>query len=187
MKNQIINLLFFFCLTTSFQCEEKCKPSDVRLDHSRSWFPLKGKTQLRFVDESNNVTNFRISVLDTLETTVLYCDAVRTYESINATLFLTPGNNDQVIVFRLNPPNTLTVDAYTIGLPFFSVKNVFNSANQGVHAKRFFNYTVGNRNYAEVILLLQNPKTSCPIDSIILANNVGIVGFNNYAKKYTLQ
>ena len=188
MKIQLISLLFIFCLTASFQCQEKCEPSDIRLDNSKSWLPLKGKTQLPFMDESNNLTNFNVSVWDSLETSVNPdCGAIRIYESINVILYLNPLNTEELIALRLNPPNTFSVDAYSLALPFFSVKNVFNSANQGIVAKRLNNYIVGTKNYAEVILLLQNPKTLCPIDSILLANNVGIVGFNNHAKKYTLQ
>lgn len=188
MKIQVVILLFIFCLTASFQCQKKCGPGELRLDDSKSWLPLKGKTQLTFLDESNISTNFNILVRDSVETTVNYdCDAISIYESINVILYLSPLNNDDLIVFRLNPPNIFSANAYSTNLPFFSVKNVFKSANEGIIAKRFNNYNVGNRSYTEVILLLQNPKTQCPIDSILLAKNFGIVGFNNFAKKYTLQ
>lgn len=183
----MISLLFIFILTASFQCQEKCVPGEFRLDHSKSWLPLKGTTQLAFTDETNNPANFDLLVRDSVETENLYCGALRIYESINVILYLDTLNKNELIVFRLNPPNTLSADAYSATLPSFIVRNVFNSASQGIIAKRFNNYTVGTKTYAEVILLLQNPKTSCPTDSILLANHTGIVGFNHYAKKYRLQ
>lgn len=188
LKYLITILLFLFCITTSFQCEEKCEPSDLKLDSSKEWFPLKGKTQLSFLDESNILNNFQINVRDTVETSIASpCGATRIYESINIVLYPDTSNNNVVIIFRLNPPNLLIASGYSTVLPLFSNKDVFRSANEGKVAKRLNNYLVGNRSYPEVILLLENPKTLSPFDSIILAKNVGIVGFNHFAKKYTLQ
>lgn len=175
-------------MTTSLQCQKECRPSELKLDNSKSWLPLKGKTQLPFLDESGNLTYFNIQVWDTIVTSINPdCGAISIYESINVILYLNPSNTNDIIVFRLNPPNALISDANSFNHTFFSIKDVFKSANEGKVAKRLSNYLVGNRSYAEVILLLQNPKTSNPIDSIIIANNVGIVAFNNFAKKYTLQ
>ena len=188
MKIELIILLFIFCLTASLQCQKDCIDHDYKLDISRSWLPFKGKTQLPFLGESGNLINFNIKVSDTTLTLENGCDvATHIYESIHAAIFINPIDSSDIITFSLNPPHSLIVDTYSDSFPSFYIKDVFKDADEGKIAKRISNYIVGNRTYAEAILLFQNPKTSCPIDSIILANNVGIVGFNNFAKKYTLQ
>ena len=186
-KYLILILLFAFCITSSFQCEEKCVPSELRLDSSKEWLPLKGQTQLPFLDKSNILNNFRINVRDTLIHNVAPCGAIRIYENIDVILYPDTSNTTEIIIFRLNPPNLLKVSGFSNALSIFSNKDVFKTANEGQVAKKLNNYRVGSRSYPEVILLFQNPKTSSPFDSIILARNVGIVGFNHFSKKYTLQ
>ncbi len=46
---------------------------------------------------------------------------------------------------------------------------------------------VGNRTYHEVLLIKHNEGYSNSIDSLFLANDTGIVGFNYFGEKYILQ
>jgi hypothetical protein len=39
----------------------------LKLDATRSWLPLKGRTQLAFLDNVCNLTNFGLKVVDTTE------------------------------------------------------------------------------------------------------------------------
>jgi hypothetical protein len=66
--------------------------------------------------------------------------------------------------------------------------NIFvcNAFEDSRASKRFINYTVGNRNYKEVFLMWSIPGNPNKIDSVFLANEVGIVGFNYGGKKYFL-
>ena len=102
-----VALLIIFCMTTALQCEKECKSGEYRLDASRDWLPLKGKTQLTFLDNSGSINNFKLNVNDTVETNV-NPDCTIIYESINAALFLNPLGTD-LIVLSLNPPNSFVV------------------------------------------------------------------------------
>jgi hypothetical protein len=71
--------------------------------------------------------------------------------------------------------------------PNISMCNVFGQSKEGVIAKKLSNYLIGNRTYQEVIVLLHNQGYSDNIDSIFIANHVGIVGFKYTNKTYSLQ
>jgi len=184
-KEQVVALLLIFCMTTAFQCEKECKSGEYRLDASRSWLPLKGKTQLTFLDNAGIISNFNLNVYDTVETNVKP-DCTIIYESINVFLFLNPPLSD-VITLRLNPPNSLVVSGSSGNNPGFHMRDVFQKAREGSVAKRLSNYTIGGRTYGEVILMLNSVGNSNSIDSVFIANNVGIVGFKHMGKKYSLQ
>ncbi len=184
-KVQVIAILLIFCMITAFQCEKECKSGEYRLDASRSWLPLKGKTQLTFLDNAGNINNFNLNVSDTVETNV-NPDCTIIYESINVALFLNPPGTD-LIALRLNPPNSFVVSGSNGNNPGFHMNNVFQKARDGSVAKRLNNSTIGSRTYAEVILLLNSAGNSNSIDSVFIANNVGIVGFKYLGKKYSLQ
>lgn len=172
-------------MTSSLQCEKECKSGEYRLDASRSWLPLKGKTQLTFLDNAGTINNFNLNVYDTVETNV-NVDCTIIYESINVVLFLNPPGSD-VITLGLNPPNSLVVSGSNGNNPGFHMRDVFQKAREGSVAKRLSNYTIGSRTYGEVILMLNSVGNSNSIDSIFIANNVGIVGFKYMGKKYSLQ
>jgi hypothetical protein len=74
-------------MISAFQCN-KCKTGTYRLDATKSWFPLKGRTQLPFVDGSGTVTNFNIRVVDTLVAVQIDCATSYNIEYIETTLYL---------------------------------------------------------------------------------------------------
>lgn len=184
-KDQVIALLLIFCITTAFRCQKECKSGEYRLDASRSWLPLKGKTQLTFLDNAGNTNHFNLNVYDTVEKNVDE-DCTIIYESINAILFLNSPGSD-VIALRLNPPNSFVASGSNGNDPGFNMRDVFQKAREGSVAKHLSNYTIGGRNYEEVILMLNGVGNSNSIDSVFIANNVGIVGFKYMGKKYSLK
>jgi hypothetical protein len=183
MKLTIILLLLSFAMTSSWTC---CKPveKDLMLDKSRSWLPLKGRTQLFFIDESGQPVTFSLRVIDTIENRSTRCSEYKA-EYIDATLYLNPTRSDS-IYFHLEPPNFLLLKAYSGNLPTVDVGDVLNYKRQGL-IEKFTNYNLGNRTYNEVILTLPYPSNLRIIDSVYIANNYGIVGFKYLDKKYTLQ
>ncbi len=185
-KFTILILLFVHFLTTSFQCN-KCRTGDLHLDATRSWLPLKGKTELAFLDNTGTLTNFKLHVVDTTEITVNHeCGTSYKYDYITTSIYLNSSLRDS-IYFSLSSGGWLCMRATSGNNPNIAMCNVFGQTKEGIIAKRFSNQAVGSRNYKEVILLLHNPGYSDNIDSVFIANNVGIVGFKYTNKKYTLQ
>lgn len=180
-----ITLFALFCLTSSFQCN-KCRRVDLKLDSTRSWFPLKGKIFLPFFDNTGVLTNFNLLVKDTSEVVFNECGESYNVESLKTSLYLNTTKTDS-IHFSLNSNGWLCMNARSGNNPDIGMCNVFGQVKSGVVAKRFYNLTVGARSYKEVILLLQSPGLPGNIDSVFIANNVGIVGFNYSSKKFTLQ
>lgn len=64
--------------------------------------------------------------------------------------------------------------------------NVLGSDKDRTSIKRLKNYSVGNRVYREAVLMFRNPTASDKIDSVVIANNAGIVGFKYDGMTYTL-
>ena len=181
-----ILILVFFCLTTSLQCN-KCRTGDLHLDATKSWFPLKGVTQLSFVDETGNLTDCNLHVVDTTEVAVNpECGTSYKYAYITTTLYLNSNRSDSIF-FSLASAGWLCMRAMTGNNPNIVMCNVFGQTKEGVIAKRFSNLTIGSKAYPETILLLHNQGYSDNIDSVFIANNVGIVGFKYANKKYALQ
>ena len=181
----ILTSLFAFILTSSFQCQ-KCGTGTLSLDDTKSWLPLKGKTQLAFFDNLGSLTNFPLKVIDTTETSLNDCGAPFRYEYIKATLYLNQTSTDS-IHFSLASSGWLCMQAWSNNNPNVSMCNVFGQTKEAVVAKKLSNYPVGNRTYSEVILLLSSPALTNNIDSIFIANRTGIVGFKYANKTYTLQ
>lgn len=181
----VIVLLSLFCLTTSFQCNN-CSTGTLRLDQTKSWIPLKGKTQLRFLDNSNNVVDFQLKVVDTTETAANDCGDFYKYEYIKASLYLNQSRTDS-IHFSLASAGWLCMNALSSGNVNLSMCNVFGQTKEGTIAVRKSNYRVGSRSYTEAIVLLSSPGYSNNVDSVIIANNVGIVGFRYGNTSYALQ
>ena len=185
MNIAILTLLFVYCLTTSCQCNN-CGTGTLRLDGTKSWFPLKGQTQLSFIDNTGTATNFKLHVVDTTETATNDCGDPYKYEYITTSLYLNQSMTDS-IHFSLASNGWLCMRA-TSGNNFnISMCDVFGQTKEGIIAKRLSNHSAGNKTYQEVILLLHNPGYSDNIDSVIIANNTGIVGFKYVNKKYALQ
>ncbi|MEJ7821740.1 MAG: hypothetical protein WKF85_05420 [Chitinophagaceae bacterium] len=136
VKIQIVGIILIFCLTTSLQCEKECKLSESRFDTSKSWLPLKGKTQLPFLDNAGNLTNFSLQVMDTVREWVNPdCSATMISEYIGVALLLNPPDRD-VIAFSFNPPNFLVVTGANSNNPNFYISDVFKKAKEGNVAKR---------------------------------------------------
>jgi hypothetical protein len=187
MKNKytLLTLLFVYCLTTSLQCD-KCNTGIIRLDETKSWLPLKGRTQLSFIDNSGTSTSFKLKVVDTTELVINECGGTYGVEYITTTLFLNQNMKDS-IHFSLASGGWLCASAASDNNINFSICNVFGKAKEGIDAKRLKNQRIGNRTYQEVILLIHGPISTNNIDSVFIANNAGVVGFNYVNKKYALQ
>lgn len=181
----IVTFLVVGCLTTSFQCQ-KCGTGTLRLDHTKTWFPLKGRTALTFLDNTGTITSFPLRVVDTTETASNDCGEPFNYEYIHATLYLNQGLTDS-IHFSLASSGWLCITAISNGEPNVSMCNVFGQTREGRVAQKLTNYTVGNRTYAETIVMLSSPALNDNIDSIFIANHEGIVGFSYGDRKYALQ
>jgi hypothetical protein len=184
----ILFLLFLGLTTSSFQCD-KCFEGDRRLDKSRSWLPLKGKTILSFISENNQPADFDLHVIDTLQTySNAECSSLYRVEYIQATLYLNARRIDSIFL-QLASPSALHVRAvtdtsYNIGVSGFLIQS---RKNDGAFKNRFYNFSIGSRKYDEVLLIKHGEGYNDAIDSLFLANNVGIVGFKYLGKKYSLQ
>lgn len=176
------SLLLLCFLFTAFQCGD-CETSDAYLDGSRSWLPLKGKTHLSFLDSSGKTTDFGLKVVDTTQVIVNhYCNTSSVQEYILASLYLNAEKTDS-LYFSLSPQAWMCMRGTT-----HDTTNIFacNAFKESSASKRFTHYTVGNRNYEEVFLLKSTPGYMNKIDSVFMANNVGIVGFTYAGEKYAL-
>jgi hypothetical protein len=91
------------------------------------------------------------------------------------------------IYFSLTSGGWLCMRAMSGNIPNMNMCNVFGQTKEGVVAKKLSNQSIGNRTYQEVILLFHGPGLSDNIDSIFIANNIGIVGFKYANKVYALQ
>jgi hypothetical protein len=182
----ILALFIYYLVTSSFQCK-KCRANDLLLDEKKNWLPPTGMTQKTFSDENNNLVNFKIHVLDSIEiVTSQECGTSFKIENKFTTLYLNTSMTDS-IYFRLSYDGWLRVWALSNGSPNISVGNVFYSLNEGIFAKKLFNYSVGTHNYPELILVVHGPTLPDNIDSVFLVNNIGIVGFKYLSKKYSSQ
>jgi hypothetical protein len=187
MRLSILTIIvgLIFCLTSSFQCN-KCRTADIKLDDTRSWFPLKGRTTLTFLDNNGTSIDFSLRVIDTTEVELNDCGDSYRYEYLNTSLYLNTAKTDS-IHFSLASSGWLCMKATSGNNPNIAMCNVFGQTQEGKIAKRLYNYSVGRRNYQEVILLFHNQGFQNNIDSIYIANNVGIVGFKYSTKTFALQ
>ena len=154
---------------------------------TRSWFPLKGRSQLLFADDIGNLTNFKLHVVDTTEIAVNQeCGTTYKYDYITTTLYLNPSMSDS-IYFSLASGDWLCMRAMTGSNFNINMCNVFGQTKEGVIAKKLSDETIGSRTYSEAIVLLHNQGNLDTIDSVFIANNAGIVGFKYANKKFVLQ
>ena len=181
-----LGIIVGYLLLTSSKCN-KCVKGPLVLDSTRTWLPLKGKTLLTFADNTGSMHQFRLRVTDTTETEMNTCGELFSYEYIRATLFLNPAATDS-IYFNLSTPGWICMNAVSNNITYVSMCDVIGQTKESRLAKKFSNYTLGSRTYPEAILLLATPGSSNnQIDSIVIADNTGIVGFKYGASKYTLQ
>jgi hypothetical protein len=158
----------------------------MHLDGSKSWLPQKGTTQLAFVDNTGNVTNFAIRALDTTVVNTSECGDTYNYQYITNTLYLNTARTDSIYFNLFNKAN-LEGRAVSNNTYIFSMWDVLGKAKEGVQAKTLFQFLIGSKTYREVIVVFRSSSAPDIVDSVMIANNNGIVGFKYYGKKYSLQ
>jgi hypothetical protein len=159
----------------------------LTLGESRSWFPLKGKSSLTFLDSSGILTIFSIRVIDTTEIAMNpKCGTSYQYDFITTSLYLNLNKTDS-ISFTLSSSNWLCMTSYSNSNIDMSICNIFGETKEGIFAKNLSDYPIGNIVYHQAILILHEPGNSNSIDSIFIANNHGIVGFKYLGRQYTLK
>jgi hypothetical protein len=167
----------------------KCRKGDLHLDDSRSWLPLKGKTQLTFLNATSQPQNFQVHVIDTLQSYAdSVCNLLHKVEYIQVSLYLNTQKTDSIFI-QLAPPSSLSIRAFT-GTSFNIGIGGFLTGYAGSHGNfqdRLHNFNNGNKTYGEVLLIKHAEGSSDSIDSLFLANGAGIIGFNYFNKKYILQ
>jgi hypothetical protein len=185
MKQTLTILLLTLVGTILIRCG-KCPTGHLHLDSTKSWLPLKGKTQLFFTDSVGNSTRFPLKVIDTTVTATNKCGSTYEIDYITATLYLNSSMTDSIYL-SLATGSWLCITAYSYNNPNMTICNIFNQTKEGVVAKNLSNYSIGGKTYNEVILILHNPGYSETIDSVFIANKAGIVGFKYHDKHYTLK
>lgn len=177
-------LLLLYCLT-SFQCNY-CQKKPLLLGSTKSWFPLKGKTGLTFLDNAGYAHIFDMKVTDTTEIRPDECGNSYQYQYINASLYLNADKTDS-IYFNLTPSDYLCIQVISDSVYNVSLCDVFENANHRSTANRMSNRTIGNNAYKDVILIVHNSGFPDNIDSIFIADNAGIVGFKYQEMNYSLR
>ena len=177
--------LVILIFSSSFQCNKCVDIPDAFIDNTRQWLPLKGKTQLTFLNSNGAAKIFKLLVVDTIEFQTSCTGKSYKYESIGGKLSLDTLDKD-FISFAIHPPNNLCIRCYTDrsnevnGCEIFS-KPIFNGT-----ATTLNNFRLRTNIYPEVVLL--KSSVIFPImDSIIVAKNFGIVGFKYNGENYSLQ
>jgi len=159
---------------------------DLYIDGSRSWLPQRGTSQLPFVDDAGNITNFIAQGIDTTVVNTTECGDTYNYEYIKNVIYLNATHTDSIYFSLFNRAN-LEGTASSNNTYCFSMFDIFGKAREGVQAKNLFLFTVGNRTYKQGILVFRNEYFAGQLDSVILANNAGVVAFKYYGKHYSLQ
>jgi hypothetical protein len=161
----------------------------MRLDGSRSWLPLKGKTQLTFLNRNAESKTFALHVIDTLQAfTDSMCNLMHKVEYIQVSLYLNTSRTDSIFI-QLAPPSSLSIRAFT-DTSFNMGIGGFLTGYAGSHGNfkdRLYNYNNGNKIYPEVLLIKHADGYSDSIDSLFLGKNAGIIGFNYLGEKYILK
>ena len=122
-------ILVIFCALTSLQCNP-CHTGDLHLDSTRSWFPLKGKTELVFFDSIGNSTNFNLKVIDTTETAINQkCGTSYDYNFITTSLYLNANMTDSIF-FSLGSAGWLCMRAYSNNNPNMAICNIFGETKE---------------------------------------------------------
>jgi hypothetical protein len=187
-SNLILFLFLIFAIVTFISCV-KCRKGDMRLDESRSWLPLKGKTELTFLNRNAQSKSFALHVIDTLQIfTDSTCNMQHKVEYIQVSLYLNSQRTDSIFI-QLSPPSSLFVRAFT-DTSFNMGIGGFLTGYGGSHGNfkdRLYNYNNGNKIYQEALLIKHAEGSSDSIDSLLLARNAGIIGFNYLGEKYILE
>ena len=185
LRPVLLILFILTCVTTSFQCN-KCTRNDIYVNGTKSWVPLRGTTPIAFVDDLGTVTNFPIRGLDTTVVNTTDCGDTYNYQYITNTLYLNAAKTDS-IYFNLSNIANLLGRAISNDMFAFSMWDVLGKAKQGTQAKNFTRFTVNNKTFNDVILIFRNDYAPAAIDSVMIANNVCIVGFHYYGRRYARQ
>ena len=178
----VIAVLIF---NSSFQCNKCVDIPDALIDNSRQWLPLKGKTQLTFVNSNGLAKMFKLIVVDTIETETSCTNKPYKYESIRGRLVLDTLDKD-FIAFAIHPPNNLCIQCMTDRSNEVNGCNILTKPVFNGTATNLTNFKLRSSIYQEVILLkssLANPI----MDSVVVAKNFGIVGFKYNGESYMLQ
>jgi Pyruvate/2-oxoacid:ferredoxin oxidoreductase delta subunit len=179
-------MLFVYLITTSFLCR-KCITSDLKLDSYRSWLKSNGNTISKFKDQTGNTVNLFYRVIDTTETASnIECGTTYNYEYKNNILYLNTSKTDSIF-FSLASGGWICMNACSNGNTNISMCNVMGHTKEARVAKRLNDFIVGNKSYPDVILILSSLGFVQNIDSVILANNFGIVSFKYNGNKYNLE
>lgn len=185
MRPTLICLLFILISITIFKCG-KCPGGGHLHLKSTSWLPVKGKSQLTFVDSANNTSIFPFKGVDTTGTGRNRCGNTFLIDYITATLYLDSSAQDS-IYFSLSTGSWLCLQARSNNNFNMGYCNIFDKSSGDTLVKRLSNFRIGNNSYSDVLLIVHNPGTPDTIDSIFLANNTGLVGFKYYGKHYALK
>ena len=178
----VIAILIF---NSSFQCNKCVDIPDALIDNSRQWLPLKGKTQLTFVNSNGLAKMFKLIVVDTVKTETSCTNKPYKYESIRGRLVLDTLDKD-FIAFAIHPPNNLCIQCMTDRSNEVNGCNILTKPVFNGTAINLTNFRLRSSIYQEVILLkssLANPI----MDSVVVAKNFGIVGFKYNGESYMLQ
>jgi len=159
---------------------------DMYIDESRSWLPRRGTSQVPFVEDAGNITNFIARGVDTTVVNTTDCSDTYNYEYIINALYLNTARTDSIYFSLFNKAN-LEGTASSNNTYCFSMFDIFGKSREGIQAKTLFHFTVGNKTYEQGILVFRNEYFTGELDSVILANNAGIVAFKYYGKHYSLQ
>ncbi len=182
-------LLIVAVTITATTCSSECPRGNLRLDSgSRNWLPLKGKTQLTFIDQLSRATNYTIKVVDTVQayTKQIDCSGDYSYEYVNVDLYLNSPKTDSIHCAMLSG-SSLSLRADCDKKPSMVYGNLLNPASATSSKKRFPKLLIGNRTYSDVILATSMYSNSSTVDSVYLAYNYGVVGFTYHDKKYFLK
>lgn len=185
VRPTLLILLFLTCVTTSFQCN-KCTMNDIYVNGTKSWVPLRGTTPIAFIDDLGAVTNFSIHGLDTTVVNTTECGDTYKYQYLTNTLYLNAAKTDSIYFNLFNIAN-LEGRAISNNTFAFSMWDVLGKAKQGTQAKNLTRFTVNNKTFNDVILIFRSELSSAPIDSVMIANNMGIVSFHYFGRRYARQ
>ena len=186
-------LLLLFIFNSSWQCQECIDRPSTKLDDSRNWFPLKGKTAIDFVSSNGTIRTFPVRVVDTTNT-YEQCVSTGTYYSkekidVHLTLDTTSGSYQYIGFYLGNVYDLYVQGTYDSTAPYPNYDrwfNVFSRAGNDMYVIALNNYRLNNTTYPRVIIL-KSAYLNPLLDSIILARNYGIAGFKYKGVRYALQ
>ena len=164
-----------------------CMTGHLTIDGGRSWFPLKGRSQLTFLETSGISTDFKLKFTDTTAVAINQkCGSSYLYDYVTTTLYLNSTMTDS-ISFTLSSSSWLSVIGVSNSNLEISVGNILGETKEGKAAKNLNHYQVGSQTYDQTILIPRLISYPDGIDSIFIANNYGIVGFKYFGKNYSLK